>query len=150
MAGPRARGHTVRWSWAQVSRESGGGKQALLNFAHCILTQKQRLLRSIIQDSFKTIRVWPLPSAAASVCFRSAPANFSSCRSLERKAAYSACICQAAYRGTKFKQRRSRISVVETGTNPIKTPLGMAAACLEYPRCPHPRQVCGWWLGIWV
>lgn len=37
--------------------------EALLNFAHYIFTQKQLLLRSIIQASFKTIRVWPLTPA---------------------------------------------------------------------------------------
>lgn len=127
---------------------------------------------STVQDSFKTIHACPLtppppapprpsppPPAPprprpAAACFRNAPTIFSCYRrngdGLERKEACSACICQVAYRGTKFKGRRSRIPVVETGISPIKTPLGMAASCLVSQMLPSTPSLWAmtWNLGL--
>lgn len=151
MKGLHTRRHRGKQSQSTDVQRTRWGKSASLNFAHCIFTRKQLLLMSILQYNFKTIHV---VTSHCCFCLLYCIASdiFSSSKNhapdLERKEAYSTCLCPASCRGTtKFKERRSRTSLVEIGTFPIKSP--SRADCL-FPEVAHrPCSTPNVWTMTW-
>lgn len=61
----------------------------------------------------------------------------------------SLCFCQASCReaSSKVKERKSWISILETGTLPMEFPVGMTGSDLYYPT--GPLSLSGLWPMVW-